>query len=247
MFQWVALKHLKEAHPNGRFWLKADACDIKSALQQSTRGEWNGDIDLDDGRLANLHQEFQQRVACLNVSTMGMDCYVFVQQICLAVERLGEDIAFLADGLRKADAVYQAKFHTPNISQAILMHLCWETVEFNTLLQQAQALRLRLENLLPHLDPTCPQVEDVAVCLKGMSQDLTGYFRNLFVKKRQPAATHVLVIMVSEECRRKKPYALPVQYVPYHTIRDQYIRDLTKKLKQEMTALGMKPVGNNYY
>lgn len=30
------------------------------------------------------------------------------------------------------------------------------------------------------------------------------YLRNLFMKKRQPAATHVLAILLSEECRNKK-------------------------------------------
>ncbi|KAK3741752.1 hypothetical protein QZH41_000568 [Actinostola sp. cb2023] len=40
--QWEALKQLKEANPKGRFWLKADACDIKAVLQQSTRKDANG-------------------------------------------------------------------------------------------------------------------------------------------------------------------------------------------------------------
>lgn len=63
------------------------------------------------------------------------------------------------------------------------------------------------------------------------------------MKKRQPAATHVLIIMVSEERRNRKPYSLPVQYVPYHTIRDQYIGDLYKRVKLKMTELGMTTVG----
>ena len=49
--------------------------------------------------------------------------------------------------------------------------------------------------------------------------------------------------MVSEERRNKKPYALPVQYVPYHSIRDHFIRDLSKNVKLEMTKLGMKAAG----
>ena len=76
-----------------------------------------------------------------------------------------------------------------------------------------------------------------------MSKELADYFRNLFVKKRQPAATHVLIIMVSEERRNRKPYSLPVQYVPYHTIRDQNIRHLSKSVKLKMTELGMTTVG----
>ena len=80
-----------------------------------------------------------------------------------------------------------------------------------------------------------------------MANELKVYIRNLYVKTKQPAETHALVIMVSEEQRKKKPYALPVQYVPYHSIRDRYIRDLSKNLKEEMTKLGMKVVGNLIY
>jgi len=84
------------------------------------------------------------------------------------------------------------------------MHLCWETVEYNTLLQEAQALNSRLDNLLLSLSPTAPRVADVIASLQNMSKELSDYFRNLFIKKRQPPATHILIIMVSEERRNKK-------------------------------------------
>ena len=60
---------------------------------------------------------------------------------------------------------------------------------------------------MPYLNPTVPRVDDVIAALQNMSQELKDYYRNLFVK-RQPAATHVLIVMVSEERRNKKPYAL---------------------------------------
>ena len=63
------------------------------------------------------------------------------------------------------------------------------------------------------------------------------------MKKRQPGATHVLLFLVSDERRNRKPYALPVQYVPYKSIRDQFVRDLTDIIKTEMIGLGLKPVG----
>ena len=81
--QVTALKHLKEAHPEGRFWLKADACDIKSVLQQSVRGEWNGDCDLGDGKLQSLRKEYEERVACLDVRNMGREREVTEQHLCL--------------------------------------------------------------------------------------------------------------------------------------------------------------------
>ncbi|KAK3717701.1 hypothetical protein QZH41_009789 [Actinostola sp. cb2023] len=241
--QSVALKLLKEAHPKGRFWLKTDACDLKAALQQSVQGVWNGDCDLGDGKLQQFRQEFQKRTSSLDVDKMGMNRDVFEEGIRSASDALSTDITFLADGLNKANDVYQVKFNTPNTPHSTLMHLCWETVEFNTLLQQSQAIQARLDNLLPHLNPANPRIRAVSEVLRNMAQELKSYFRNLYVKKRQPAATHVLVIMVSEERRNKKPYALPVQFVPYHSIRDQYIRDLSKSIKEEMTTLGMKVVG----
>ena len=63
------------------------------------------------------------------------------------------------------------------------------------------------------------------------------YLRNLFIKKRQPAATHVLLFLLSDEKRNKKPFAIPVQYVPYHSLRDQYVRDLTDSIKREMMRM----------
>ncbi|KAI8511886.1 hypothetical protein Bbelb_109860 [Branchiostoma belcheri] len=49
--------------------------------------------------------------------------------------------------------------------------------------------------------------------------------------------------MLSDEERKNKPYALPVQYIPYNSLRDQYIRDLTKTLKERMNFYGLTAVG----
>ena len=46
-----ALKKLKEAHPNRRWYIKADAMDMKTGLRETMRGEWSGDCDLADGKL----------------------------------------------------------------------------------------------------------------------------------------------------------------------------------------------------
>ena len=149
-------------------------------------------------------------------------------------------VATAQSHLLHADEIYQTKFNSPNTLQSMLMHICWETVEYNTLLQQAQAIHSRLDSLLPFLNPASPRVVDVTASLNNMANDWKEYLQNVFVKKRRPAATHVLMLMVSEERRNKKPYALPVQYVPYYSIHDQYIRDLSKDVKTEMTKLGMK-------
>jgi len=80
------------------------------------------------------------------------------------------------------------------------------------------------------------------MCLKNLKTDFAKYARNLFKKKRQ-CATHILVTMVSDERRNKKPYALPVRYVAYKSLRDQHVRDLNKELKLEMTKRNLNVVG----
>lgn len=213
------------------------------ALQESVKGKWDGDVDLGDGKLKELRAEYDTRKAdaCIQEAAVTRD--LLELKIRKMVDALQEDQRFLADGLKEADASFQKNFNSPNTSQAVLKALCWERVEYNTLLQQAQAFRTTIESLLPHLQPGSVRVQDVARSLKDLKEDLKKYLRNVFVKKRQPAATHVLAILVSEERRNKKPYSIPVQFVPYTSIKDQYIRDITTKVKREMVKMDLKPVG----
>ena len=52
-----------------------------------------------------------------------------------------------------------------------------------------------------------------------------------------------MLFLVSDERRQSKPYCQPVQYKPYHSVKDQYVRDMALKIREEMKALEMKPVG----
>ena len=52
--------------------------------------------------------------------------------------------------------------------------------------------------------------------------------------------------MLSDERRSKKPYALPVRFIPYRSLRDQYIHDFSKEIKQHMTERGLTLVGMWY-
>ena len=56
-----ALKSAKESHQNGRWWVKADACDIRSGLRESMAGKWAGDEDFGDNKLQQLYAEYSER------------------------------------------------------------------------------------------------------------------------------------------------------------------------------------------
>lgn len=55
---------LKQAHKsisNGRWWIKADACDVQKGLRESMRGIWEGDEGFGDGLLQQLYTEYKSR------------------------------------------------------------------------------------------------------------------------------------------------------------------------------------------
>ena len=53
-----AIRKLTHSQCDARFWIKADATDVKAVLLESERGEWNGDVDLGDGKLCKLEEEY---------------------------------------------------------------------------------------------------------------------------------------------------------------------------------------------
>ena len=60
------------------------------------------------------------------------------------------------------------------------------------------------------------------------------------------AATHIFVLMISPEQHDQKPYALPVQCVPYTSLKHSTCQDLVNKLILEMKRRGMEVAGVYY-
>lgn len=225
--------------------MKLDATDLKEALMESFSGVWNGDVDLGDGKLEELRGEYDQRVALASrVATIdnrgGLEL-----ELRKCVDSLEDDISFLDDGFQLAVEDYRKKFENRSTPEENLKNANWNVVEFQTLLQQAQFLKGAYEEQLACLNPAVYLVRhmlNIRTSLRGLVKEVKGYLRNLFKKKRI-AAIHVLVLMLSDERRNKKPYALPIRYVPYRSLRDQYVRDLNKDVKLKMQEKELNLVG----
>lgn len=147
------------------------------------------------------------------------------------LDELQADKTFLHNGLAVAIKDYQKKFNKATTSEEALKNANWEVVEYQTLLQQAQSILATLETVLATLNPTtCTNriFQRARVTLKDLKIEF--YLKNIFKKKRT-SASHVLVFMLSYKKRARKPYALPVRYIPYRTLKDQYIRDFTRDIK----------------
>ncbi|KAI8517793.1 hypothetical protein Bbelb_038100 [Branchiostoma belcheri] len=240
--QVTALEHFaKHKKPGTRVWFKADACDIKVALQTSVKGKWAGDVDLGDGSLQKLREDSDRRVACVKKAGKVPTRSQLEADVLKLLKDVEEDIVFLEDGLEVAQKKYTEKFRQPNSSTELLKGLEWERVEYHTLLVQAKTFYERYERLLAALDPSSPQPDRVAQCLVELAKDSQTYLQNLF-KKRRVAADHAMVIMVSDERRNQKPYAVPIQLIPYHSLRDQFLQEFLNKCHEEAKKLGLTPV-----
>ena len=53
----------------------------------------------------------------------------------------------------------------------------------------------------------------------------------------------MLVTMLSDEKRSSKPYAIPVRYVTYNSIKDQFVRGINRELKEDMVRVGLTLAG----
>ena len=78
-----------------------DACDLKAALQELTRGIWNGHVDMVDEKVAALHKEYADRKALMNGTIDQL-----LQKVAKMLDLLKEDIIFLAAGLEEAERDY---------------------------------------------------------------------------------------------------------------------------------------------
>lgn len=160
----------------------------------------------------------------------------------LVLKSVEADKDFLATEHKAAIKRYNDRLKQPSASRDALKNAAWDTVELGRLLELSSQLLANIEEVQALLKDEPPNQQAARFQLKHISYSWWDYLMKLFKKKRQ-AASHILVIMVSDEKRRHKPYAIPVQYVPYTSLRDQHIRDLTAKLKDTMTNMGLTVVG----
>ena len=93
------VKSTADSNPAAWWWVKADGVDVVKGLWVSTRGEWSGDADLNDGNLAAMYGEYKQRLA--KASKLGIDDQQQVTEtdLNLVLHDLRSDLDFLHSGM----------------------------------------------------------------------------------------------------------------------------------------------------
>ena len=97
----ATLDKASKLHPNARWWIKADGCDIISGLEESTRLEWNGDVDFGTSEVQVLYKMYRDRLNRLDeiVTDTSVDenRQLIVHTLIDEKHTMSKDIEFIAE------------------------------------------------------------------------------------------------------------------------------------------------------
>ena len=108
--------------------------------------------------------------------------------------------------------------------------------ELDRIMKEGRQLYVDVSSLRSTICAKQRSGENIPRILSNLRPRLTDFVK-LATRQRRVAATHVLVIMISSEERSVKPYALPVQCIPYVGITHEKLRSIVNNLIQEMAKM----------
>ena len=200
------------------------------------RGVWAGDEDLGDGSLQALFESYKARCTFVkSIGPAGRSGLVQTDVQRLLCE-LDIDLEFLTAGAQVANEAYNKALYGGKASEPKLMELAWSTVGFEELVKKVRSFQLELK------DVGQKGGGSVGLNLFELKSSLLSYLKDLLSKKRI-AATHFLVFTIADERRNRKPYAIPVRFLPYKSLTDAKLRELEVQLEEAMRGNGMTVVG----
>ena len=125
-----------------------------------------------------------------------------------------------------------------------MINLSWKIKELGDLNDMGRLLHIEIDGLLRRMKAghCLWEHENVPRRLSEIWNKLSTFIKGITRHQCTPAS-HILVFMISNEERRTKPYATPVQCIPYKSLTDLKVRELANKVIQEMTRRKMKVAG----
>ena len=205
-------------------------------MRENMRGIWSGDEDLGDGSLQALYDDYKARCAFVRgIGTPGRS-RVFLNDVASLLVELQKDLEFLITGADAANGAYNRALQGGRSSDHTLMELAWAVVGFEELVKKVRSFQVELGGF--------EQRESGGAIdhLISLKSGLLAYLKDLYTKKRT-AASHMLVFMIADELRNRKPYAIPVRFMPYRSLTDSKLRELELQLEEAMKNMGMTVVG----
>ena len=97
--QAAVLDEASRTHPNAWWWIKTDGCDLIEGLGESTRLDWSGDIDMNDGELHKLYKAYRERLDLIDgLGIRRRDLTDILRDLDACIQSVKEDICFIDSG-----------------------------------------------------------------------------------------------------------------------------------------------------
>ena len=123
-----------------------------------------------------------------------------------------------------------------------MFNLSWDVEELKWIFSEGRGICGDIHACIEHCTADLFQLHNVPNKLTSIRSRLLQFVKRVEHFKRVPAS-HVFVLMISAEQRNRKPYAVPVQCVPYAGLKEKDIRNLVSALCRQMIQYGMKVSG----
>ena len=123
-----------------------------------------------------------------------------------------------------------------------MFSISWDIEELKHLSSECRKMHHELTHCLSACTDELFQEQNIPRKLTSIRSALCDLIKRIAHFRRTPA-THVFVLMVSSGARDRKPYASPVQCIPYAGLKEKDARRLVSDLCKEMVSLGMKVCG----
>jgi hypothetical protein len=118
-----ALRQAAASNPNGRGWIKADACDVCQDLRERVRAQWAGNEDLGDGYVQELYQQYKADCSFVEKLTASDKLQFSRSELHQLNGLLENSVEFLSSGKAKAKDCYEKVLQASCPSEKSLMEL----------------------------------------------------------------------------------------------------------------------------
>ena len=95
--QTTIIQSATTSDPNAWWWIKGDGVDVVKGLCESTKGEWSGDVDLNDGQLQLLQQQLHEWIKGIGMKERSAR-EVIKSDLLASINNSTTDLQFIHSG-----------------------------------------------------------------------------------------------------------------------------------------------------
>ena len=136
-----------------------------------------------------------------------------------------------------ANDAYRKALEGGKASEQKMMEISWSAVGFEELVKKVTGFQNNLKDF-----EQGGGGDGSGVDLFELKSSPLHYLKDLYSKKRI-TASHLQTFMIADELQNRKPYAIPVWFLPYRSLTDGKLRELEVQLEEAMRGARMTVVG----